>query len=84
MGRSSQRRLGDGDINLPRRGIVANPVHRQARRDHDAAAQAVAAFSRLGDAHAGRYATLEINPLILGPHGAVGVDQTHTTRETPT
>jgi hypothetical protein len=69
MGRSSQRRLGDGDINLPRRGIVA---------------QAVAAFSRLGDAHAGRYATLEINPLILGPHGAVGVDQTHTTRETPT
>ncbi len=42
--------------------------------DIDAAARAIAAFSRIGAAHADRYAALEINPLIVGPHGAVGVD----------
>jgi acyl-CoA synthetase (NDP forming) len=42
--------------------------------DINAAAQAIAAFSRFGAAHAGRYAALEINPLIVGQHGAVGVD----------
>jgi acyl-CoA synthetase (NDP forming) len=39
-----------------------------------AAAEAIAAFSRFGAAQAARYAAIEINPLIVGPEGAVGVD----------
>ena len=35
---------------------------------------AIAAFSLVAAAHADHYATLEINPLIVSPSGAVGVD----------
>jgi acetate---CoA ligase (ADP-forming) len=49
-------------------------VRGRSRCDIDAAAASMAAFSRFGAAHAGRYAALEINPLIVSPHGAVGVD----------
>jgi hypothetical protein len=49
-------------------------VRGRSRCDIDAAAASIAAFSRFGAAHAGRYAALEINPLIVSPHGAVGVD----------
>lgn len=49
-------------------------VRGRPRCDIDAAAEAIAAFSRFAAAHAERYAALEINPLIVSPHGAVGVD----------
>jgi hypothetical protein len=49
-------------------------VRGRPRCDIDAAAASIAAFSRFGAAHAGRYAALEINPLIVGPRGAIGVD----------
>ena len=49
-------------------------VRGRPRCDIDAAAEAIAAFSRVGAAHAARYAALEINPLIVGPRGAIGVD----------
>jgi len=42
--------------------------------DIDAAAAAIAAFSRLGAAQAARLSALEINPLIASPKGAWGVD----------
>jgi acetate---CoA ligase (ADP-forming) len=42
--------------------------------DIDAAAAAIAAFSRFGAAQAARLSALEINPLIASPHGAWGVD----------
>ena len=42
--------------------------------DIDAAAAAVAAFSRFGAAQIDRLAGLEINPLIVGVRGAKGVD----------
>lgn len=42
--------------------------------DIDAAAAAIAAFSRFGAAQAARLSALEINPLIVGPTGAMGVD----------
>jgi acyl-CoA synthetase (NDP forming) len=42
--------------------------------DIDAAARAIADFSRLAAAHVGRYAAMEINPLIVTAQGAVGVD----------
>jgi len=42
--------------------------------DRAAAAEAIAALSRLGAALHGRVATLEINPLIVLEQGAVGVD----------
>jgi acyl-CoA synthetase (NDP forming) len=42
--------------------------------DIDAAAAAIAAFSRFGAAQIDRLAVLEINPLIVGVHGAAGVD----------
>jgi acyl-CoA synthetase (NDP forming) len=42
--------------------------------DIDAAARAIAAFSRLAAAHADTYAALEINPLIVTQDGAIGVD----------
>jgi hypothetical protein len=56
--------------------------------DIDAAAEAIAAFSCVGAAHAQHYAALEINPLIVGPRGAIGVDlliePARTTAETKT
>jgi acyl-CoA synthetase (NDP forming) len=42
--------------------------------DIDAAARAIAAFSRIGAAQIDRLSALEINPLIVGPRGAAGVD----------
>jgi acetate---CoA ligase (ADP-forming) len=42
--------------------------------DIDAAAAAIAAFSRFGAAQAAQLSALEINPLIVGPNGAKGVD----------
>jgi hypothetical protein len=63
-------------------------VRGRPRCDIDAAAEAIAAFSRVGAAHAARYAALEINPLIVGPRGALGVDlliePARTTAETET
>jgi acyl-CoA synthetase (NDP forming) len=53
---------------------LLNGVRGRPRCDADAAAEIIAAFSHLAAAHADRYATLEINPLIVGSHGAVGVD----------
>jgi acyl-CoA synthetase (NDP forming) len=42
--------------------------------DIDAAAAAIAAFSRFGAAQIDQLAALEINPLIVGPRGTKGVD----------
>jgi len=42
--------------------------------DLNAAAAAIAAFSRFGAARVDTLASLEINPLIVGPRGAKGVD----------
>ena len=50
-------------------GVRGNPPC-----DIDAAASAIAAFSRFGAAHVDTFAALEINPLIVGLKGAVGVD----------
>jgi succinyl-CoA synthetase beta subunit len=50
-------------------GVRGNPPC-----DIDAAASAIAAFSRFGAAHVDTFAALEINPLIVSPKGAVGVD----------
>jgi len=50
-------------------GVRGNPPC-----DIDAAAAAIAAFSRFGAARIDTLAALEINPLIVGPNGAVGVD----------
>jgi acyl-CoA synthetase (NDP forming) len=49
-------------------------VRGKPRCDMAAAARAIAAFSHFAAAHADFYAAMEINPLIVGPHGAVGVD----------
>jgi acyl-CoA synthetase (NDP forming) len=57
-------------------GVRGNPPC-----DIDAAASAIAAFSRFGAEHMDTLAALEINPLIVGPRGAVGVDvlfESHT------
>jgi len=63
-------------------------VRGRPRCDIDAAAKAIAAFSRLAAAHVDCYAALEINPLIVGPRGAIGVDlliePARTTAETKT
>lgn len=42
--------------------------------DIDAVAAAIAAFSRFGAAQMSQLSALEINPLIVGPNGAKGVD----------
>lgn len=51
------------------RGVRGRPAC-----DIGAAARAIAAFSRFGAAHVDSLAALEINPLIVGPGGAAGVD----------
>ncbi len=54
--------------------------------DINAAARAIAAFSRVAAAHADTYAALEINPLIVTPDGAIGVDlllEPHPSSEPP-
>jgi acetate---CoA ligase (ADP-forming) len=88
-------RLGPVDIATARAmlhetaaGALLAGVRGRPRCDIDAAAAAIAAFSRFGAAHLGRYSALEINPLIVGPRGAVGVDlliePIRTTAETQT
>ncbi|HEY6430610.1 MAG TPA: acetate--CoA ligase family protein, partial [Acetobacteraceae bacterium] len=54
--------------------MLLGGVRGRPRSDIDAAARAIAAFSRLAAAHSEFYAAMEINPLIVSPHGAAGVD----------
>ena len=70
-------------IDAPRpRTISASMVKEQLKRlalvytrgDIDAATEAIAAFSRFGAARVDTLASLEINPLIVGPRGPTGVD----------
>lgn len=54
--------------------------------DINAAARAIAAFSRLAASHVETYAALEINPLIVTQDGAIGVDlllEPHRSSENP-
>ena len=55
-------------------GKLLRGVRGKAACDIDAAAAAIAAFSRFGAAGLDTLASLEINPLIVGPRGAKGVD----------
>jgi acyl-CoA synthetase (NDP forming) len=55
-------------------GKLLHGVRGKGPWDIAAAAKAIAAFSRFGAAHAESLAALEINPLIVGAKGAVGVD----------
>ncbi|MEP9377724.1 acetate--CoA ligase family protein [Aquabacter sp. CN5-332] len=55
-------------------GTLLKGVRGKPAADIDAAAEAIAAFSRFGAAHADSLAALEINPLIAGPAGTTGVD----------
>jgi acyl-CoA synthetase (NDP forming) len=55
-------------------GKLLGGVRGKPSCDIDAAARAIAAFSRIGAAQIDRLSALEINPLIVGPRGAAGVD----------
>lgn len=55
-------------------GRLLDGVRGQGPWDIEAAARAIAAFSRLGHAYRDTLAVLEINPLIVHEHGASGVD----------
>jgi hypothetical protein len=55
-------------------GKLLRGARGRAACDLDAAAAAIAAFSRFGAARVDTLASLEINPLIVGPRGAKGVD----------
>ena len=55
-------------------GKLLRGARGKAACDLDAAAAAIAAFSRFGAARIDTLASLEINPLIVGPRGAKGVD----------
>jgi hypothetical protein len=55
-------------------GKLLRGARGSAAGDVDAAAEAIAAFSRFGAARVDTLASLEINPLIVGPRGATGVD----------
>ncbi|MGZ3284008.1 MAG: acetate--CoA ligase family protein [Xanthobacteraceae bacterium] len=55
-------------------GKLLRGARGSAAADIDAAAEAIAAFSRFGAARVDTLASLEINPLIVGPQGATGVD----------
>ena len=55
-------------------GKLLHGARGKAACDIDAAAAAIAAFSRFGAARVDTLASLEINPLIVGPRGAKGVD----------
>ena len=74
-------RLGPVDIATARTMLQETPAGRllagvrgRPACDVNAAAAAIAAISRFGAAQGDRLAALEINPLIVGPQGAVGVD----------
>ncbi len=58
-------------------GRLLDGVRGRPACDRRAAARAIAAFSRVGAALAGTHAALEINPLVVTPEGAVGVDFLH-------
>ena len=55
-------------------GRLLDGVWGQGPWDIEAAAEAIAAFSRFGHAHRDTLAALEINPLIVMKHGVAGVD----------
>jgi hypothetical protein len=55
-------------------GKLLQGVRGKPACDLQAAADAIAAFSRFGAAQIDRFSTLEINPFIVGRHGARGVD----------
>ena len=55
-------------------GKLLRGARGKAACDLDAAAAAIAAFSRFGTSRIDTQASLEINPLIGGPRGAKGVD----------
>jgi len=55
-------------------GKLLQGVRGRPACDIDAAASAIAAFSRFGAAHNAQLAALEINPLIVSSRGARGVD----------
>jgi acetate---CoA ligase (ADP-forming) len=55
-------------------GRMLAGVRGQPPFDIEAAARAIAALSRVGAATLGRFASIEINPLIVHEKGAVGVD----------
>ncbi len=77
---TSALRLGPVDAAEARAMLDEIPAGRMLagargrRFDVAAAAQAIAALSRLGAATLGRLASIEINPLIVHEEGAVGVD----------
>ena len=55
-------------------GILLAGVRGKGPYDIAAASAAIAAFSQFGAAQAARFASIEINPLIVGTDGVVGVD----------
>ena len=61
-------------LNETAAGKLLGGVRGKPPCDIDAAARAIAAFSRIGAAQIDRLSALEINPLIVGPRGAAGVD----------
>lgn len=74
-------RLGPIDVSEARAMLIETAAGRllegargKPRCDIEAAAAAIAALSRFGAAHAAHLSTLEINPLIVTPQGARGVD----------
>lgn len=81
VSRKASVRLGPVDVTTARTMLheteaatLLARVRGRSACDIDAAAQAIAAFSRVAAAHADLYATMEINPLIVSPTGAIGVD----------
>ena len=64
-------------------GCLLEGVRGRAACDIDAVAGAIAAFSAFGAAQMEHLAAIEINPLIAGPAGAVGVDLLLEPRTTP-
>jgi acyl-CoA synthetase (NDP forming) len=61
-------------LNETAAGKLLGGVRGKPPGDIDAAARVIAAFSRIGAAQIDRLSALEINPLIVGPRGAAGVD----------
>lgn len=81
VSRKASVRLGPVDVTTARTMLheteaatLLAGVRGRPTCDIDAAAQVIAAFSRVAAAHADLYATMEINPLIVSPTGALGVD----------
>jgi hypothetical protein len=64
-------------------GRLLEGVRGRPACDIDAVARAIAAFSAFGAAQMRNLAAIEINPLIAGPAGVVGVDLLLEPRNTP-